>query len=220
MWNNLENPWKLCFSLAWQSFKKGSIPIGAVIVDHSNNVIAKGRSQQYEKNGEAGDIYNHKLSHAELQALLKVSRYDHPMIEKYTLYTSMEPCPMCFCALAMSGIRNIEYASNDRYAGSTELNHLSKYIATKNIIIKGPYHEMQNVQLALQTTFEYKRGYSEILLNAWKKDSKIAVNYGKIMYENNILDRYINDNEDISIVYDNICNNIKISGEQAGGAEK
>jgi tRNA(Arg) A34 adenosine deaminase TadA len=33
MWSDLNSIWKEAFSLAWESFKKNTIPIGAVIVD-------------------------------------------------------------------------------------------------------------------------------------------------------------------------------------------
>jgi len=44
MWDQLEKPWQACFELGWTSFKKGSFPIGAVIVDETGEIIAKGRS--------------------------------------------------------------------------------------------------------------------------------------------------------------------------------
>jgi tRNA(adenine34) deaminase len=49
----------------------------------------------------------------------------HPNIKKYTLYTTMEPCPMCFGIMAMIGIRNMRYAAKDGFAGVTELNYKS-----------------------------------------------------------------------------------------------
>jgi tRNA(Arg) A34 adenosine deaminase TadA len=47
----------------------------------------------------------------------------HPNIKKYTLYTTMEPCPMCFGIMAMMGIINMRYAVKDGFTRVTELNH-------------------------------------------------------------------------------------------------
>lgn len=89
----------------------GSVPIGAALADEDGNVIAQGRSMQFEKQGTHGQVVWSKLSHAELNALLQVSAHDHPNIRSYTLYTTMEPCPLCTGALVMSNVRNVCYAA-------------------------------------------------------------------------------------------------------------
>ena len=66
-----------------------------MIVDDHGTIISGGRSLLYENEGDSGEIFRHKLSHAEMNALLKVSEFDHPNIRKYTLYTTTEPCPLC-----------------------------------------------------------------------------------------------------------------------------
>ena len=48
MWNNLEIAWKAAFELGWESLKCGSIPIGAVIIDETGNIISQGRNRIYE----------------------------------------------------------------------------------------------------------------------------------------------------------------------------
>lgn len=114
MWTNLDKPWQVCFELGWKSFKKGSIPIGAVVVNENGEVISQGRSLQYENEGENGQVFRHKLSHDELNALLKVSEFNHPRIRNYILYTTTEPCPLCFGALVMANVRNLRYAARVR----------------------------------------------------------------------------------------------------------
>lgn len=47
-WNNIEKPWQVSFEQGWQAFKKGSIPIGAVIIDETSNIISIGRNKIYE----------------------------------------------------------------------------------------------------------------------------------------------------------------------------
>ena len=159
MWANLDKPWQVCFELGWRSFKKGSIPIGAVVVNENGEGISQGRSLQYENEGENGEVFRHKLSHAELNALLKVSEFDHPRIRNYTLYTTTEPCPLCFGALVMANVINLRYAARDRYAGSTSLNSSSRYISSKKINIEGPLFELEKVQITIHTTYELMRDY-------------------------------------------------------------
>ena len=109
-WNELEKPWQECFELGWKSLKNGSIPIGAVITNEHGEVISRGRSLQYEVKGDLGEIFHHKISHAELNAIIKVSEFEHPNIRKYTLYTTTEPCPLCFGATVMANIRKLKFA--------------------------------------------------------------------------------------------------------------
>lgn len=178
-WNALEKPWQVCFELGWESLKKGSIPIGAVITNETGEIISKGRSMQFEDEGEADAIAHHKISHAELNAILKVSEFDHPDIRRYTIYTTTEPCPMCFGAIVMANIRCIKYAARDRYAGATELNELSSYIKSKNLSIMGPFKELEEVQIAIHTVWELmKNPNCDRLLNTWRIDSPTAVDLG------------------------------------------
>ncbi len=188
MWDKLEKPWQTCFELGWTSFKKGSIPIGAVIVDDTGEIIAKGRSLQYESEGEIGEIKRHKLSHAELNALLKVSEFDYPNIRKYSLYSTTEPCPLCFGALVMANVRNLQFAARDRFAGGTELNKKSEYIASKNINITGPFKDLEKIQITIHSAYELIRSNnSERILNAWKIDSLESVEYGIKLFKDKTL---------------------------------
>jgi cytosine deaminase len=38
-------------------------------------------------------------------------------MEDFILYTSLEPCPMCFARLITSGVRRVYYASADDHGG-------------------------------------------------------------------------------------------------------
>ncbi len=140
----------------------------------------------YETQGAAGEIVRHKLSHAELNALLKVSEFNW----KFSLYTTTEPCPLCFSAMVMANIRNLKFAARDRFAGGAELNKKSKYIASKKINITGPVKDLEKIQITIHTVNELIRGgKSEKLLNAWKKDSREAVECGIKLFKDQTLQR-------------------------------
>ena len=63
MWDRVAEPWKIAFSQGWEAFRKGSIPIGAVVTDEIGNVISMGRNRMYESGAlnryEDADIYCH-----------------------------------------------------------------------------------------------------------------------------------------------------------------
>jgi len=46
MWNMLIERWRVCLSLAWQSYCEGSVPIGSVVVDSEGNILSQGRNKK------------------------------------------------------------------------------------------------------------------------------------------------------------------------------
>ncbi|MCM3457243.1 nucleoside deaminase [Heyndrickxia oleronia] len=93
---------------AEQALKENTYPIGAVIVDESDNLIAKGRNRVYP-NQDA-------TAHAEIDAIrnagqailnAKVKR------EKFTIYTTLEPCPMCTGGILFANIKKVVWLLND-----------------------------------------------------------------------------------------------------------
>ncbi|MGI6622340.1 MAG: nucleoside deaminase [Clostridiaceae bacterium] len=202
-WNDMEKPWQVCFELGWESMKKGSVPIGAVITNEKGEIVSKGRNMLYEDSNDPEVIAWHKISHAEMNAMIKVRGFDHPNIRKYTIYTTTEPCPMCFGTIVMVNIRNIRFAARDRYAGATRLNDASDYIKSKNINITGPYKGLEEVQIAIHTAYEIKRYINhEILLNAWRIESPAAVDVGTYLARHDIIKKLVNDNEKAAAVFD------------------
>ncbi|HOQ76499.1 MAG TPA: nucleoside deaminase [Thermoclostridium sp.] len=202
-WNDLDIPWQVCFDLEWESFKKGSVPIGAVITDERGYIISKGRNMIFEDGGGPGDVARHKIAHAELNAIMRVSEFDYPDIRKFTIYSTFEPCPMCFGAIVMANIRNIRFAARDRLAGGTILNGATDYIRSKNISITGPFEKMEEVQIALHTAFEVMRNPNyERLLNAWKLDCPAGVETGMRLAQDGVIKDMIDGDKTASDVFD------------------
>jgi len=97
---------EMALSEAERSLDSGLMPVGVVIV-RDNAVISSGR-----KTG----MLNKRLDHAELMALQHaMTMYDdgHDM----TLYSTLEPCLMCFATAANVKIARIVYALEDPYGG-------------------------------------------------------------------------------------------------------
>ncbi|UQN07613.1 deaminase [Deinococcus sp. QL22] len=134
--NPIPAAWHAALAEAWAAYCSGSYPIGAVIVDGAGNVIARGRNRLGEARGaEGGQIGGHDLAHAEINALLNVADMPRPEVYSWTLLTTVEPCPQCAGAIAMSGIRAVQYAAPDPWAGCTRLLTNDPYVAKKGIAV-------------------------------------------------------------------------------------
>ena len=102
--------------LAGKAHSQGEFPVGCVIT-YRQQIVATGA----RINSKEGSV--NELDHAEINALREFSRLTEPMIKKEaTLYCTLEPCLMCYAAIALSGIGNIVYAYEDAMGGGTSCN--------------------------------------------------------------------------------------------------
>ncbi len=132
----LELAWRASFELAWEAFQAGSIPVGAVVVGEGGEVVAQGRNRIFERDAPHGQLADSFLAHAELNALAGLDparRYgDH------VLYTTLEPCALCVGAAIMVMVGRVRYASNDVYAGGSELRLQNPHTARQPLAVEGP----------------------------------------------------------------------------------
>jgi tRNA(adenine34) deaminase len=90
----------------------GDVPVGAVVVSESGELLARGRNRR-ELNGDP-------TAHAELEALRQAAaRIGHWRVEA-TLYVTLEPCAMCAGALVNARIRRVVYGAPDPKAGAVD----------------------------------------------------------------------------------------------------
>jgi tRNA(adenine34) deaminase len=68
------------------------------------------------------------MAHAEMNALLDLRTWEGNDPMACTLYTTMEPCPMCMGAIRMYHIGRVCYAARDALAGSTRLVDVEPYV--------------------------------------------------------------------------------------------
>lgn len=105
---------KMALQEAEEAYKKGEVPIGAVIVAN-NQIIARGHNLT--------ETLNDVTAHAEMQAITAAANY---LGGKYlidcTLYVTIEPCQMCAGALFWSQISNIVYGARDEQRGCINMN--------------------------------------------------------------------------------------------------
>ena len=148
-YKELDMYWKRIFHMEWLSICEGSKAIAALIVSGDGEIISDGRN----KIGEA-TIPNPRVSHAEVEAIRNLDIKKYPHVKTYTLYTALEPCPMCMGTLVMGGIKNVVIGAKDAYGGAMELLEHSKYLKGKNINIVWMPQEYGDVQRGFQTLKE------------------------------------------------------------------
>ena len=96
---------------AQKAIKLGEIPIGAIVVDETGNVVASG----YNLRETAAD----PTAHAEILALRAAGKVlGDWRLEKCSLYVTLEPCPMCAGAIVNARIKNLIFGAYDPKAGA------------------------------------------------------------------------------------------------------
>ncbi len=186
------NPnWLACLEEAWVAYRHGSVPVGAVWVDESGEIRFRGRNRINEAASPHPFIANTRLAHAEMNVLVQVTPEQFSAMGSGTLYTSLEPCPLCIGALTMSGVRHIQFGARDGIAGATALLSSFLYMRQKNMVAMGPDPDVQTFSLVLMTAHLSKMptDRTEEFLQAFAQDDPKAVALGRIWSQTGILDR-------------------------------
>jgi tRNA(adenine34) deaminase len=102
---------KKALEQAEKALAAGEFPVGCVIV-HGQKIIVTGA-----RKSTTADVFN-EVEHAEMLALKKL--FDlNPKInfKEIILFSTLEPCLMCFGAMVISGIGKIVFAYEDAMGG-------------------------------------------------------------------------------------------------------
>jgi tRNA(adenine34) deaminase len=132
---------------ARNALKAGEFPVGCVMV-YEGELISRGRRINSIPPTE------NEMDHAEIVALRKI--FDqHPEIDRarITVYSTMEPCLMCYVTLLLNGIRNIVYGYEDIMGGGTNLDLSALSPLYREISVDIIPHIMRRESLALFKTF-------------------------------------------------------------------
>ena len=97
--------------LALLAERQGNLPVGAVIA-LDGQIAAEGRSAIWVPEFDGA-------RHAEMEALRAVPTEIWDSAGKMTLYTTLEPCLMCFGSILLHGIGSVVFGSTDNYGGAS-----------------------------------------------------------------------------------------------------
>ena len=120
----------LALAEARRALDAGEFPVGCVIAN-GDRVVATGR--RINSTGTSNE-----MDHAEITALRALlAGGSEPDFGRLTVYSTMEPCLMCFSTLILNGIRTIVYAYEDVMGGGTNvpLRQLNPLYAAMEITV-------------------------------------------------------------------------------------
>jgi tRNA(Arg) A34 adenosine deaminase TadA len=113
----VEPAWRECFELAWEGFRAGSLPVGAVLADPSGAIVSRGRNRLSDDSAPAGQVSGSFIAHAEINALATLPPGDYT---GFTLYSTLEPCFLCTAALRHSHVGAVRFAAPDPVSQGVE----------------------------------------------------------------------------------------------------
>ncbi len=144
------------------SFKEGTYPIGAVLVDNEGNIISKGRNRVFSNSDPT--------CNAEIDVIRKAGAtlLNPKYKNQCTLYTTVEPCPMCSGALILADIKRVVWVLSDEYLGAMRImkkgNHF-RHKFDKVAITPMPFKDLAIRQQELHRQWDEERGVKYSLSN-------------------------------------------------------
>ena len=98
---------------AAKAFKIGEVPVGAVIVETSGNIIARAGNETRGRMDPS--------AHAELIAIRKAcNTLKTERLLNCDMYVTLEPCAMCAALIAHARIRRVYFAASDPKSGGVQ----------------------------------------------------------------------------------------------------
>lgn len=92
---------------------RGEVPIGAVVVSATGEILAVAGNRTRE--------LNDPTAHAEILAIRAASaRVGNERLGACDIYVTLEPCPMCAGAISLARLRRLYYAASDPKGGGVE----------------------------------------------------------------------------------------------------
>ena len=106
-----EKMMRYALDLADKAEALGEIPVGAVLVDESGNIIGEGWNLSI--------VQSDPTAHAEIIALRDGAKHlQNYRLLNTTLYVTLEPCTMCAGAILHSRIKRLVFGASDYKTGA------------------------------------------------------------------------------------------------------
>ncbi len=206
IWQHISSPWQRCIEEAWASYCHGSLPHGAVVVDAQGNIVAQGRNRIREQEGEGRQFAQNRLAHAELNALMALD-WQAVAVRGCTLYSIIEPCPICIGAICMAHMQGVHYAVRDGGAGATSLIDKTPFFKSVNLLVEGSAdEELELVLMALQVEATFSQSHPDAhgWVNLLAHDLPIAIELGTHLFTMRLLEQWKETGKNAAFVVDQI----------------
>ena len=119
------------------AFSKDEVPVGCVIT-HNNEIISRSSNMV--------ELLNDSTAHAELIAITSAqNNLNCKNLENCTLYTTLEPCMMCYGAIYWSKIKTLVYGASDPKRGfSKQIVNVDRDIKIIKGVLEAESKELLN----------------------------------------------------------------------------
>jgi tRNA(adenine34) deaminase len=98
-------------SLAKAAGDNGDVPVGALVVNESGEVLGTGHNLR--------QVNNDPTAHAEIVAMRKAaSKLNNWRMDDLTMIITLEPCAMCAGAISQSRFKRVVFGAWDEKAGA------------------------------------------------------------------------------------------------------
>ncbi len=136
---------------------EGEDPIGCVIADMQGHIIAQAHNHI--------NRWNDPTAHAEVRAIrMAVPQLREEAARSWTLYSTLEPCPMCLGTIIMAHIGTAVWAANDRRKETHKLLAANAYMKSRKLVtIATPFPELEEKCSALHDEYWIARGRPEVI---------------------------------------------------------
>lgn len=102
---------RAALQLANEAEKHGEVPVGALLVDEENRLIAEGHNRPIS--------HHDPTAHAEIDCLRRAGAVqENYRLPRTTLYVTLEPCVMCAGAIIHARVARVVFGAYDPKAGA------------------------------------------------------------------------------------------------------
>src|ERR1700733_6171004 len=108
-----EKIWALAFAEAQAANKRGEVPVGAVLIAPSGEILSAAGNRTCE--------LQDPTAHAEMLVLREGARLlKNERLTGCDLYVTLEPCTMCAAAISFARLARLYFAASDPKGGAIE----------------------------------------------------------------------------------------------------
>ena len=142
---------------ALQAERQGEDPVGCVIVNAVGRIIAYGHNHINQ--------LNDPTAHAEMLAIrAAIPEMQGESARGWTLYTTLEPCPMCLGTIVMCEIGTVVWASGDRRKETHRLLSATPYLRSRRLAtVACPDRELEARCASLHDAYWIARGRPHVI---------------------------------------------------------